>query len=200
MMIEKPEEHEVFEHTSLGVDSRKLGIWLFLASEALLFSALIGTFITQAHQSRSGPYPRDVLSLPLVSVNTFILIASSLAMVTALSHAQDGRIGKAVRWLIATAALGLAFLGGQAFEFYHLYNNSLTLKQNLFGAAFFTLTGTHGLHVLSGVIWIVMVIIQILQHRGNNEQIAFKVELLGLYWHFVDLIWIIIFTFVYLLS
>lgn len=199
-MIEKPEIHDVFEHTSLGVDNRKLGIWTFLASEVLLFSALIGTFITQAHQSRSGPYPRDVLSLPLVSVNTFILIASSLAMVTALSRAQEGNTRKTVNWLIATAVLGLAFLGGQAFEFTHLYNSNLTISQNLFGASFFTLTGTHGLHVLSGVIWIVLMIIQVLQHRGTNEQIAFRVELLGLYWHFVDLIWIIIFTFVYLLS
>lgn len=198
-MIEKPEVHEVFEHSALGVDNRKLGIWTFLASEALLFSALIGTFITQAHQSKSGPYPRDVLSLPLVSVNTFILIASSLAMVTALSHAQEGR-RKTVTWLIATAVLGAAFLGGQAFEFYHLYHNQLTLHQNLFGASFFTLTGTHGLHVLSGVIWIILMTIQVLQRRGTDEQIAFRIELLGLYWHFVDLIWIIIFTFVYLLS
>lgn len=199
-MIEKPEVHEVFEHSALGVDNRKLGIWTFLASEALLFSALIGTFITQAHQSKSGPYPRDVLSLPLVSVNTFILIASSLAMVTALSHAQEGNRRKTVTWLIATAVLGAAFLGGQAFEFYHLYHNQLTLHQNLFGASFFTLTGTHGLHVLSGVIWIILMTIQVLQRRGTDEQIAFRIELLGLYWHFVDLIWIIIFTFVYLLS
>ena len=199
-MVEKPEIHDTFEHTSLGVDSRKLGIWAFLASESLLFSALIGTFLTQAHQSKFGPYPHDVLSLPLVSVNTFILIASSLAMVMALSNAQEGDSRKTVRWLIATAVLGLVFLGGQAFEFYHLYTSSLTLSQNLFGATFFTLTGTHGLHVLSGVIWIILVMFHVLQHRGTNEQIALKVELLGLYWHFVDLIWIIIFTFVYLLS
>ena len=199
-MIEKPEVHEVFEHSSLGVDNRKLGIWTFLASEALLFSALIGTFITQAHQSKSGPFPRDVLSLPLVSINTFILIASSLAMVTALSHAQEGNRRKTITWLIATAALGLAFLGGQAFELYHLYANQLSMSRNLFGASFFTLTGTHGLHVLSGVIWIIMMTIQVLQHRGTDQQIALRIELLGLYWHFVDLIWIIIFTFVYLLS
>lgn len=201
-MTEKPEieVHEVFEHSALGVDNRKLGIWIFLASEVLLFTALIGTFITQAHQSRSGPYPRDVLSLPLVSFNTFVLIGSSVAMVTALTHAQEGRTRKTVLWLAVTAGLGLVFLGGQAFEFYHLYINSLSMHQNLFGASFFTLTGTHGLHVFSGVIWILLMILHVLQHRGTQEQIAFKIELLGLYWHFVDLIWIIIFTFVYLLS
>jgi heme/copper-type cytochrome/quinol oxidase subunit 3 len=191
--------HEAFEHTSLGVDNRKLGIWIFLASEAVFFGSLIATYAVSSPRSVQGPYPADVLSILLVSINTFILIASSLAMVTALSHAQDNDIRGAILWLVATAVLGLAFLGGQAYEFIHLYMDGVTLSRNLFGASFFTLTGTHGLHVLSGVIWITLVIMQLLRFKGRPEQAAMKIELTGLYWHFVDLIWIVIFTIVYLL-
>ncbi len=199
-MEQRPVVHEPFEHTSLNVDNRKLGVWVFLASEALFFSSLIATYLVETPNTTSGPYPRDVLSIPLVSINTFVLIASSLAMVTALSHAQEGRVRRAITWLVATAVLGLAFLGGQAYEFFHLYTDGLSLGQNLFGASFFTLTGTHGLHVLSGIIWIILVILQLVRFRGTSEQAAFKIEILGLYWHFVDLIWIIIFTVVYLLQ
>ena len=106
---------------------------------------------------------------------------------------------KAIGWLIATAVLGLAFLSGQAYEFTHLYLDGLSLGHSLFGASFFTLTGTHGLHVLSGVIWITLIILQLRKYRGTSEQAAMKIEMAGLYWHFVDLIWIIIFTVVYLL-
>ena len=200
--MEQIEQHslpETPEETRLGVDNRKLGVWVFLASEAVFFSALIATFVIETARNKQPPLPQDVLSLPLVSVNTFILIASSLAMVTALSHAQENNIRKTIGWLIATAVLGLAFLGGQAYEFTHLYLDGLSLGRNLFGASFFTLTGTHGLHVLSGIIWIILVIFQFRGYKGTASQAAMKVELTGLYWHFVDLIWIIIFTIVYLL-
>lgn len=190
--------HESVEHTTLGLNNRKLGIWVFLGSEAVFFGGLISAFVVLSGRSVVGPYPKDVLSLPLVSINTFVLIASSLAMVTALSAIQRGDVRKTIAWLAATVVLGLAFLGGQAYEFIHLYENSLTLQQNLFGASFFTLTGTHGLHVLSGIIWITLVIAQLWQQRGM-ENAELKVEIAGLYWHFVDLIWIIIFTVVYLL-
>jgi len=191
--------HEPYQPTTLGIDSRKLGIWVFLASEAVFFSGLIATYLIVTVRSTQGPYPNEVLSLPLVSVNTFVLIASSLAMVIALSNAEENKIHRTVIWLIVTAVLGLVFLGGQVYEFIHLFHNGLTLDQNLFGASFYTLTGTHGLHVLSGIIWIILVIFQLLKFRGDASQAAMKVELTGLYWHFVDLIWIIIFTVVYLL-
>ncbi len=190
---------ETSEHTFLGVDNRKLGIWVFLASEAVFFSALITTYVVEIARNKQSPLPGDVLSLPLVATNTFILIASSLAMVTALANAQENNLRKTIRWLVATAGLGLAFLGGQAYEFVHLYQDGLSLSRSLFGASFFTLTGTHGLHVLSGIIWITLIIFQLLRFHGSPEQAAMKVELTGLYWHFVDLIWIIIFTVVYLL-
>src|SRR5512138_666158 len=140
--MENPTTHEPVEHTTLGLNIRKLGVWVFLGSEAVFFGGLISTFIVSSGRSVTGPYPKDVLSLPLVSINTFVLIASSLAMVTALSAIQRGDVRKTMLWLVATVVLGLAFLGGQAFEFTHLYQSGLTLRQNLFGATFFTLTGT----------------------------------------------------------
>jgi heme/copper-type cytochrome/quinol oxidase subunit 3 len=200
--MEQEEQHSAhgqFESNALGVDNRKLGVWVFLASEAVFFGGLITTFAVETARNNRGPYPREVLSLPLVSINTFVLISSSLAMVTALSNVQENKIRRAISWLVVTAVLGLAFLGGQAYEFIHLFENGLSLDQNLFGASFFTLTTTHGLHVLSGIIWIILVIFQLLRFRGDSSQAAMKVELTGLYWHFVDLIWIIIFTVVYLL-
>ncbi len=186
------------EHTSMGVDNRKLGMWVFLASEALFFSALIATYVILHGRSTGGPTPRDVLSLPLVSINTFVLIASSMALVTGLSAAQRQDIRKAILWLAVTAGLGIVFLGGQVYEFSHLVTDKLLISTNLFGATFFTLTGTHGLHVLSGIIWLILVIVQLVQKR-DLPHADFKIEMVGLYWHFVDLIWIIIFTLVYLL-
>ncbi len=196
---QQPAVQETPERTALGVDNRKLGVWVFLGSEAVFFSGLITTYAVEVVRNQQPPTPNDALSLPLVSINTFILIASSLAMVTALSHAEDHDIRKTIRWLIATAVLGLAFLSGQAYEFTPLYLSGLSLGHSLFGGSFFTLTGTHGLHVLSGIIWITLIILQLRKYKGPPEQVAMKVELAGLYWHFVDLIWIIIFTVVYLL-
>jgi cytochrome c oxidase subunit 3 len=196
---EQPVSQDATEQTTLGLDNRKLGVWLFLTSETILFSGLITTFAIEVARNPSPPYPEQVLSLPLVSGNTFILITSSLAMVTALSNAQENNIRRTISWLIATAILGAAFLGGQAYEFFHLFESGLSLSSNLFGASFFTLTGTHGLHVLSGIIWIILVIFQLRGFHGDASQAAMKVEITGLYWHFVDLIWIIIFTVVYLL-
>ena len=210
-MEESTRPGEVEHTTTLGIDNRKLGMWVFLASEALFFSGLIATYIILHNNNSQGPTAREVLSLALVSVNTFVLIGSSLAMVTALSAAQQNNIKKAILWLVATLVLGYAFLGGQVYEFSHLAGEGLSLSTNLFGAAFFTLTGTHGLHVFSGTLWIILVIIQLWQRRDKDEAppidahgyenpAAFKIEMVGLYWHFVDLIWIIIFTVVYLLD
>ncbi len=188
-------EHET---PSLGVDNRKLGVWTFLGSEVMFFSGLIVTYLVMRGRSVSGPYPHEVLGVPLVGVNTFVLICSSLTMVTALAAVQRGNVGAMRRWLIATAVLGLMFLAGQAFEFTTLFRDGLSLSSNLFGATFFTLTGFHGTHVLIGVIWIVFVLSRAFR-GGITQDNHLAVELVGLYWHFVDIVWIVIFTLVYLL-
>ncbi len=186
------------ETPSMGVDNRKIGIWALLGSEAVFFSSLITTYVVNRGKSVIGPFPRQALDIPLTAFNTFVLICSSLTMVTALAAIQRGDQRGVRRWLIATAALGLVFLGGQATEFTLLANMGLSLGRNLFGATFFTLTGFHGTHVLVGVIWITYVIIRAFQ-GGVTQQNHLAVEMVGLYWHFVDLVWIIIFTVVYLI-
>ena len=186
------------EVTSPGLDNNKLGIWTLLGSEAVFFSALIVTYIINRGRSVTGPYPQQVLDVPLTALNTFILICSSLTMVTALASIQRGETRKMVNWLIATMGLGLAFLSGQAIEFTMLNQHGLSLSSNLFGASFFTLTGFHGAHVLAGVIWIGFVVTR--AYRGGvTPENPIAVELVGLYWHFVDLVWILIFTIVYLI-
>jgi len=186
------------EATSLGVDNRKLGVWTLLGSEAVFFSALIVTYIVMRGKSVSGPLPHEALDVPLTAVNTFVLICSSLTMVTALAAIQRGDTRGLRGWLIATALLGLGFLSGQATEFSMLFRHGLSLSSNLFGATFFTLTGFHGAHVFAGVIWISFVLTRAFR-GGVTQENHMAVELVGLYWHFVDLVWIIIFTVVYLI-
>jgi cytochrome c oxidase subunit 3 len=186
------------EPTALGVDNRKLGVWTLLGSEAVFFSALIVTYIVMRGKSVSGPLPHEALDVPLTAVNTFVLICSSLTMVTALAAIQRGDARGLRRWLIATAVLGLTFLSGQAIEFSMLSHRGLSLSSNLFGATFFTLTGFHGAHVFAGVLWISFVLARAFR-GGVTRDNHIAVELAGLYWHFVDLVWIIIFTVVYLI-
>ncbi len=186
------------EKPSMGVDNRKLGVWIWLGSEAVFFSSLIVVYIVMRNRSITGPFPHEALNVTLTAVNTFILICSSLTMVTALSAIQNGNRVGLWRWLVATMALGAAFLTGQAIEFTSLGNMGLSLSSNLFGGTFFTLTGFHGAHVLVGIIWIGFVVARAL-HDGYTQTNHMMVEVVGLYWHFVDLIWIIIFTIVYLI-
>jgi heme/copper-type cytochrome/quinol oxidase subunit 3 len=196
-MSEMTTTHPPEEGTSLGIDNQKLGIWALIGSEAVFFSALIVTYIVLRGRSVSGPLPHQILDIPLTAVNTFVLICSSLTMVSALAAIQAGAVRRLRGFLIATMALGLVFLGGQAFEFTSLAQHGLSLSVNLFGASFFTLTGFHGAHVLAGVIWIGFVLARSLR-GGITREKHVSVELVGLYWHFVDLVWIIIFTIVYL--
>jgi cytochrome c oxidase subunit 3 len=191
-------EQPLAPHTSLGVDNQKLGIWALLGSEVMFFSSLIVTYIVFRDKSVTGPYPHEALDVPLTAFNTFVLICSSLTMVTALAAIQRGQAAGMRRWLIATGLLGLTFLGGQATEFTMLALHGLSLSSNLFGATFFTLTGFHGAHVFAGVVWIGFVLARAFR-GGITRDNHIAVELVGLYWHFVDLVWIIIFTIVYLL-
>jgi cytochrome c oxidase subunit 3/cytochrome o ubiquinol oxidase subunit 3 len=185
--------------TSLGVDNRKLGVWTFLGSEVVFFASLIAVYIVMHSRAEGGVPPREALSIPLVSLNTFILLTSSLSMVLALAAIQRGDERGLRRWLMATALLGVLFLAGQAVEFSLLYSEGVTLSSDLFGASFFTLTGFHGMHVLIGVIAICMLWLRA-RAGGVTQSNHLAVELVGLYWHFVDIVWIVIFTVVYLIA
>jgi heme/copper-type cytochrome/quinol oxidase subunit 3 len=182
----------------LGVDHRKLAMWIFLGSECFLFGTLIATYLAYKGRSVVGPHPHEILNLPITTLSTFDLLMSSLLMVLALTAVQRGDRFQSRLWLGGTALFGLIFLGFQAYEFTTFVHEGLTLQTNLFGSTFFVLTGFHGGHVTLGVLWLLTLLV--LDLRGRlGVQDALKVEVAGLYWHFVDVVWIAIFTLVYLL-
>lgn len=188
--------------------NRKFGFWIFLSSELLIFLGLIFSFaITRLFAFRKGQefiesihWPESsVLSVTLVSINTFILLFSSVAVVLAIDSIRANNRKGLVNWLVLVSILGTVFLGGQAFEYNLLINTEGQGFNTVFGGPFFILTGLHGLHVLVGVIWCILTAIRSAQgtYTAKNHM---SVEIFGLYWHFVDLVWVIIFTVVYLIS
>ena len=185
-------------HTATGLDNRKLGMWAFLGSECLFFGSLISSYLLYRGRSIVGPYPEDVYDIPYTSVSSFVLLMSSLTMVLALNAIQRGDHRRLRAWLLATALLGITFVGGQVFEFTVFVNEGLTISRNLFGSSFFVLTGFHGAHVTVGILMLLTLFGQSLSGHLPTER-ALRVELVGLYWHFVDVVWIVIFTIVYLI-
>lgn len=186
--------------TSTGLPTWKVGFWTLIGSETLFFGSLISTYMVYKGKSVVGPYPTDVFSIPLTTVSTFVLLMSSLAMVLALAGFQKGDRKGSLIWLGATIGMGMIFLGFQAYEFTHFAHQGLTLSTNLFGSSFYLLTGFHGAHVMGGVIWLFVLWVQALRGQIGGPKDALKVEIAGLYWHFVDIVWIVIFTFIYLLE
>ena len=186
--------------TTLGISHRKLLMWAFLASDCMFFGTLIANFVVYYTRQQNGPAPHTILNIPYTSVSAFVLLMSSLTMVLALAAIQRGdEVGMRI-WLIATALLGAVFLGGQYYEFTDFYHSGMKLTGvNLFSSAFFTLTGTHGLHVTIGVIWLLSLVVYSFAH-GIGREHSLNVELAGLYWHFVDIVWIIIFGAIYLIG
>ena len=178
------------------LDNRKLGTWIFLASEVMLFSALIGSLLSaKAHSPATA---NDVLNVPVTALNTFILIISSTTVVMALSAAQDGAQGKLRAFLIATLVLGATFLSIQVIEYRSLLSEGFTPSGSLFGGAFYMVTGFHGFHVFIGLCLLLWLIPQASKGRFTPDE-HMRVEVFGLYWHFVDVVWIVLFTLVYLL-
>jgi cytochrome c oxidase subunit 3/cytochrome o ubiquinol oxidase subunit 3 len=181
-------------------ENRKFGMWLFLSSELLIFAGLIGAFVLtrrSAYIHGKEWWEETAISIALVSINTFILLASSLMVVLGIDAIRVNDNAKLKRYLLITAILGAAFLLGQAVEYYLLIVKEGHSFADPFGTAFFTLTGIHGLHVLVGVIWCLATwaVARRGVYHSNNYT---SVEMFGLYWHFVDLVWVIIFTVVYL--
>jgi heme/copper-type cytochrome/quinol oxidase subunit 3 len=182
----------------MGIPSYKLAMWTFLGSECFFFGSLLGTYMSMRGKSVVGPYPLDVFNPAVTSISTFDLLLSSLFMVLAVHHAKQGNVKKMLPWIGATMLGGLIFLGFQAYEFSHFVAEGLTMKSNLFGCTFYILTGFHGTHVAVGVLllgslaWAAV--------RGHLNDIGESAEVIGLYWHFVDIVWIAIFTLVYLME
>ena len=191
--------HEVQHHTTTGVDNRKLLMWVFLASECLFFGTLISTYLIFKGESLVGPLPGELLDIPLTSTSTFVLLMSSLTMVLAVFGAQHGRLGLMKGMLLCTILLGASFLGFQVYEFRHFAHEGLTLGTNQFGASFYVLTGFHGFHVGIGVLYLTSLLIGSTRRNGLGRDRDLWVDTAGLYWHFVDIVWIVIFTVIYLM-
>jgi cytochrome c oxidase subunit 3 len=182
----------------MGSLKGKLGMWLFLVSDALTFGALLAAYGAMRIGNPDWPVPSHILGIPLTAANTFVLICSSVTMVKALSAVRHGNQKAFQNYLLGTIAGGITFLSVQAYEWTHLIKNEgLALRKDLFSATFFTITGFHGFHVTCGVIYLFVIWMQARKgiYTAENNH---RVEIAGLYWHFVDLVWILVFTFVYL--
>jgi len=177
----------------------KLLMWVFLASDVMFFGTLIGTYLVYRGRSLVGPFPENVLDIPLTTVSTFVLLMSSFLMVLALHALRGDDIPKFRLWTFGVAFFGAIFLGFQIYEFAHFVDLGLTLQGNLFGTTFYVLTGTHGVHVTIGVIWLLSILVHSYVKPWSSKDEAY-LEVAGLYWHFVDIVWIVIFTVVYLVE
>jgi heme/copper-type cytochrome/quinol oxidase subunit 3 len=182
-----------------GVYHEKLGMWVFLLSEVMFFTALIGSYIIlRFSHPEAWPEPGAVLNIPVTAANTFILICSSVTMVKAYASAADGHLNALRWWLLATVLIGATFVGVQVYEYIELVHQGFLPSSGLFGSTFYTMTGFHGFHVTMGVLCMIWVTAK--AFRGGYTAADHRgVEVIGLYWHFVDLVWIILFTIVYLI-
>lgn len=181
----------------LPKDNRILGLWVFLAGECAFFASLIGTYLGLHTATLHGPTGAQIFDLPLTTIATLILLSSSLTVVLGVQAMQRRDARGMQIWLWITALLGLFFLEFQGYEFFTFYNSGLTLHSSAFGSAFFTLTGFHGMHVLFGVFWLLLLLFRTMKSGITPERTS-KVFVASLYWHFVDVVWVVIFTLVYL--
>lgn len=190
---------DAHEHpeTNTGMSNSKLALWVFLGSECLLFGGLISTYLLYRNETNGGPTASEVFEIPFTSVSSFVLLLSSLTMVLALSALRRGDETRNRIWLLTTAMLGAVFVGGQVYEFTAFLREGLGFTTSPFSSAFYTLTGFHGVHVSVGIVMLMSLVVVSLKGDLSKER-AETVELIGLYWHFVDVVWIFIFTVVYL--
>jgi heme/copper-type cytochrome/quinol oxidase subunit 3 len=182
--------------------SGKLGMWIFLLTDAMSFGGLLLGYGILRAGSHNWPDPATRLGIPFTAVMTFVLIVSSVFMVLALAGAQEKNKKALCGWLAATIAGGLFFLCGQAFEYHHLMTEKgMGLSVDQMSSTFFLTTGFHGLHVFTGVTYLTIILFQSLsgKYTDGPKASANNVEIAGLFWHFVDLIWILVFTFIYLI-
>lgn len=187
------------QHAAHAGGGTLLGFWIYLMSDALIFATLFATFGVLSSNFAGGPTPHELFDLGLVAVNTTILLVSALTCGLAMISMQAGRLEAVRLWLAVTALLGAAFVGIELYEFGNLISEGATPQRSAYLSGFFTLVGTHGLHVTFGVVWIAVMLIQLGQ-RGLHADNRRRLLCLSMFWHFLDVIWIGVFTFVYLLG
>jgi cytochrome o ubiquinol oxidase subunit 3 len=198
-----PEEpirfYDLDEHDHPEGHSTMLGFWIYLMSDCLIFAILFACYAVLGGNFAAGPGPKDLFDLPLVALNTAMLLFSSITYGFAMLAMQRGAKSQVIAWLAVTGLFGLAFLSIELFEFHHLIAQGAGPQRSAFLSAFFTLVGTHGLHVTFGTIWLVTLIVQVAQ-KGLIAANRRRLMCLSLFWHFLDVIWIGVFTFVYLMG
>ena len=197
----QPAEHvpPVEEETTTGINHRKLLMWVFLGSDCLFFGSLIATYMVYRGQSLVGPYPADIVDVPVTTISTFVLLMSSFGMVMAVAAARNGNQRRLIQWLVVTILLGATFIGFQVYEFNAFRVEGLRYETNLFSSSFYTLTGFHGAHVTLGLVWLIAIAIIAARNPAGRPS-DLDVDIAGLYWHFVDIVWIVIFTLLYLIG
>lgn len=201
MMARAVSEVQVHDHDSGHHDQeelRQFGFWIFLMTDVILFATLFATYIVLSGSTNGGPGP-ELFEMDGIIISTFILLTSSFTSGLAVLAMNQGKIKGLIGWLIVTALLGGAFIFLEVTEFMNLVHEGVTLGTSAFWSAFFTLVGTHGLHVSVGLVWMIALIVQ-LARRGITPVTKRKVNVVSLYWHFLDVVWIFVFTIVYLIG
>ncbi|SEQ16269.1 cytochrome aa3 quinol oxidase subunit III [Piscibacillus halophilus] len=183
------------EHNQMSI----LGFWIFLAAEVVLFSTLFATYAVLFGRTADAPTPSELFELDIVLVMTFLLLTSSFTCGIAIHQMRHGSNKGLITWMIITLALGLGFLGFEVYEFIHYSHEGATLPSSAYWSSFYVLAGTHGLHVTLGIGWAILLLIQLFK-KGITKVTSRKVFIISLYWHFLDVIWIFIFTSVYLIG
>ena len=187
------------EHAHPEGSSTMLGFWIYLMSDCLIFAILFATYGVLGTSYAAGPAPKDLFDLSLVAVNTTMLLLSSITYGFAMLAMQNGKVAQTQGWLAVTGVFGLAFIGIELYEFAHMIHLGATPQRSAFLSSFYVLVGTHGLHVTFGIIWLVTLMVQVAQ-RGLIPANRRRLMCLSMFWHFLDVIWIGVFTFVYLMG
>ncbi|RKF45333.1 cytochrome o ubiquinol oxidase subunit III [Paraburkholderia fungorum] len=192
--------HHDAHHADHPPSHSVFGFWLYLMTDCIIFASLFAVFAVMQHQFAGGPTGKDLFEIPGVALETSMLLLSSITYGFAMLGAHKNRKGVLLFWLGVTFLLGLAFLVLEMREFSHLIAQGAGPSRSAFLSSFFTLVGTHGLHVTCGLIWMAVLAVQVMRHRDLTERDMIRLTCLSLFWHFLDVVWIGVFTFVYLAS
>ncbi|HTH60053.1 MAG TPA: cytochrome o ubiquinol oxidase subunit III [Paraburkholderia sp.] len=197
-MLQKTNTAVLAEHAHVPQSHSVFGFWIYLMTDCLMFASLFATFAVLGHQFAGGPTGKDLLDIPGAALETAILLLSSITYGFAMLGAVRRRNGMVLGWLLVTFVLGAAFLLLELQEFSHLVAEGAGPSRSAFLSSFFTLVGMHGLHVFIGLIWMIVLMAQVIQRRQLGEREIRRLTCLSLFWHFLDVVWICVFTFVYL--
>ena len=199
-MMQTPNNHPLKHHIDHEVEANDrvmFGFWVYLMTDLLMFAVLFATYAVLHGNTLGGETGRELFSLPLALTETILLLTSSFTVGIAMVMAREGKKAQTLLWFGITFALGLAFLGLELKEFAEFIHEGHTMQSNAFLSSFFVLVGTHGLHITSGLLWMAITLVVVMK-RGLNQHLVRKLSMLSLFWHFLDIVWIFIFTIVYL--